>query len=104
KPPVFGPSKQLDIELEMAFFVGGGNKLGEPISINKAHEHIFGMVLMNDWSGPPLLFSVVKTPFPREGRGSIPSLRVAFGCMWLRSPLCLPQVLGGMSVAPQTHC
>ncbi|KAM4593835.1 fumarylacetoacetase [Odontesthes bonariensis] len=50
KPPVFGPSKQLDIELEMAFFVGGGNPRGEPIPINKAHEHIFGMVLMNDWS------------------------------------------------------
>lgn len=50
KPPVFGPSKQLDIELEMAFFVGGGNRLGESIPINKAHEHIFGMVLMNDWS------------------------------------------------------
>nr|XP_020444154.1 fumarylacetoacetase [Monopterus albus] len=50
KPPVFGPSKQLDIELEMAFFVGGGNQLGEPIPIRKAHEHIFGMVLMNDWS------------------------------------------------------
>ncbi|XP_049459179.1 fumarylacetoacetase isoform X1 [Epinephelus fuscoguttatus] len=50
KPPVFGQSKQLDIELEMAFFVGGGNQLGEPIPIEKAHEHIFGMVLMNDWS------------------------------------------------------
>ncbi|CAI5671985.1 unnamed protein product [Oreochromis niloticus] len=50
KPPVFGPSKKLDIELEMAFFVGGGNPLGEPIPIQKAHEHIFGMVLMNDWS------------------------------------------------------
>uniref|UniRef100_A0A8C5GML0 Fumarylacetoacetase n=2 Tax=Gouania willdenowi TaxID=441366 RepID=A0A8C5GML0_GOUWI len=50
KPPVFGPSKQLDIELEMAFFVGGGNQLGEPIPIHEAHQHIFGMVLMNDWS------------------------------------------------------
>ncbi|XP_016520271.1 fumarylacetoacetase isoform X2 [Poecilia formosa] len=50
KPPIFGPSKQLDIELEMAFFVGGESQLGEPIPINKAHEHIFGMVLMNDWS------------------------------------------------------
>ncbi|XP_038851895.1 fumarylacetoacetase [Salvelinus namaycush] len=50
KPPVFGQSKQLDIELEMAFFVGGGNRLGEPIPIEKAHQHIFGMVLMNDWS------------------------------------------------------
>ncbi|XP_043991844.1 fumarylacetoacetase isoform X3 [Gambusia affinis] len=50
KPPIFGPSKQLDLELEMAFFVGGESQLGEPIPINKAHEHIFGMVLMNDWS------------------------------------------------------
>ncbi|XP_058521532.1 fumarylacetoacetase isoform X2 [Ochotona princeps] len=50
QPPVFGTSKLLDIELEMAFFVGPGNRLGEPIPISKAHEHIFGMVLMNDWS------------------------------------------------------
>lgn len=34
-----------------AFFVGKGNNLGEPIPVEKAHEHIFGMVLMNDWSG-----------------------------------------------------
>ncbi|KAK6475094.1 fumarylacetoacetase-like [Huso huso] len=50
KPPVYGSCKLLDIELEMAFFIGPGNKLGEPIPIHKAHEHIFGMVLMNDWS------------------------------------------------------
>lgn len=50
KPPVFGPCKLLDFELEMAFFVGAGNKLGEPIKMENAHEHIFGMVLMNDWS------------------------------------------------------
>ncbi|NXT13210.1 FAAA Fumarylacetoacetase, partial [Prunella fulvescens] len=50
KPPVFGPCKRLDIELEMAFFVGPGNKFGEPIPISRAQEHIFGMVLMNDWS------------------------------------------------------
>merc|ERR1719192_1423006 len=51
KPPVFGPSKLLDFELEMAFFVGGPcNDLGDPIPVEKAHEHIFGMVVMNDWS------------------------------------------------------
>lgn len=51
KPPVFGPSKLLDFELEMAFFVGGpSTNLGEPIPISQANEHIFGMVLMNDWS------------------------------------------------------
>jgi fumarylacetoacetase len=51
QPPIFGPCKLLDFELETAFFVGPGNKLGEPIPIEQAHEHIFGMVLMNDWSG-----------------------------------------------------
>ena len=48
--PIFGPTRSLDYELEMAFFVGPGNELGEPIPISRAHEHIFGMVLMNDWS------------------------------------------------------
>lgn len=50
KPPSFGPCKILDFELEMAFFVGPGNNQGEPIPVQKAHEHIFGMVVMNDWS------------------------------------------------------
>ncbi|RNA26932.1 fumarylacetoacetase [Brachionus plicatilis] len=50
KPPVFGPCKLLDFELEMAFFVGPGNELGQHIPVEKAHEHIFGMVVMNDWS------------------------------------------------------
>lgn len=50
QPPVFGPCKLFDFELEMAFFVGPGNQLGEPISMEKVEEHIFGMVLMNDWS------------------------------------------------------
>ncbi|CEO94815.1 Fumarylacetoacetase [Plasmodiophora brassicae] len=50
KPPVHGPCQQLDFELEMAFFVGPGSRLGEPLSIADAHSHIFGLVLMNDWS------------------------------------------------------
>ncbi len=48
--PTFGPSRALDFELEMGFFVGPGNALGEPIPIGRAAEHIFGMVLVNDWS------------------------------------------------------
>lgn len=50
KPPVFGPCRLMDFELEMGFFTGPGNKLGNPIPIDKAHENIFGMVLLNDWS------------------------------------------------------
>jgi fumarylacetoacetase len=49
-PPVFGPSRLLDFELEMAFFVGGSNKLGHRIKMEDAENHIFGMVVMNDWS------------------------------------------------------
>jgi fumarylacetoacetase len=48
--PSHGPSRLMDFELEMGFFVGPGNKLGEPIPIGNAAEHIFGMVLVNDWS------------------------------------------------------
>src|SRR5437660_9324294 len=48
--PVFGPSKSLDFELETAFFVGPGNPLGQPVSVDQAEDHIFGIVLMNDWS------------------------------------------------------
>lgn len=48
--PVFGPTAELDFELEVGFFVGPGNRLGEPISIERATDHIFGLVLVNDWS------------------------------------------------------
>ena len=48
--PVFGPTKSLDYELETAFLIGPGNSLGESIAIDRANDHIFGLVLMNDWS------------------------------------------------------
>lgn len=48
--PVFGPTKQLDFELEMGFIIGKSTKLGESISTKNAEEYIFGMVLFNDWS------------------------------------------------------
>ncbi|MGZ4048430.1 MAG: fumarylacetoacetase [Bacteroidia bacterium] len=48
--PVFGPSRLLDFELETAFIIGRGTKLGESVSTKDADDHIFGMVLFNDWS------------------------------------------------------
>jgi fumarylacetoacetase len=48
--PVFGPTGRLDYEAELGFVVGSGNRLGRPISIGDALEHIFGVVLLNDWS------------------------------------------------------
>ena len=73
KAPVFGKCQKLDFELEMVsrfvrkttgrtndrqffsiskgFIVGVGNELGESIDIKNAEDHIFGVVLLNDWSG-----------------------------------------------------
>ncbi|XP_024391885.1 fumarylacetoacetase [Physcomitrium patens] len=48
--PEFKPSALLDFELEMAAFVGPGNELGKPVSVDEAADHIFGFVIMNDWS------------------------------------------------------
>jgi fumarylacetoacetase len=49
-PPLFGPTRELDFELEMGTFIGPGNKMGRPIAIADASEHVFGYVLVNDWS------------------------------------------------------
>lgn len=48
--PVFGPSKMIDFELEMAFVTYDGKPLGDSISTEEAEDYIFGMVLFNDWS------------------------------------------------------
>src|SRR5690242_13483293 len=48
--PGLGPARRFDFELETAFFIGPGNPLGQPIPIERATDHIFGLVLMNDWS------------------------------------------------------
>jgi fumarylacetoacetase len=49
-PPVCAPSRRLDFELEVGVLIGPGNPLGRPIPIDSAGDHIFGMVLVNDWS------------------------------------------------------
>jgi len=48
--PAYGPSKRLDYEVELGFIIGPGNALGRPIPIAQALDHVFGVVLLNDWS------------------------------------------------------
>jgi fumarylacetoacetase len=48
--PRFAPSTRLDIELELGFVVGVGSRLGEPVSASAFRDHVFGVVLVNDWS------------------------------------------------------
>jgi fumarylacetoacetase len=52
--PVFGPSKRLDYELEIGVFIGDGNAMGEPIALDAAEDHVFGLCLFNDWSARDL--------------------------------------------------
>ncbi len=47
---IFAPSRQLDFELELGFFIGPGNTLGHPVRVDEVSNHIFGFVLVNDWS------------------------------------------------------
>tara|TARA_Y100000815_G_scaffold211032_1_gene195562 strand:+ start:626 stop:1918 length:1293 start_codon:yes stop_codon:yes gene_type:complete len=48
--PIFGPSRLVDFELEMAFITTDANELGQPIPVDEAEDYIFGLVLFNDWS------------------------------------------------------
>ena len=52
--PRFGPSRKLDIEAELGWVVGVGSTLGEPVPVDRFAEHVFGVVLLNDWSARDL--------------------------------------------------
>lgn len=50
KGPMYSPCRALDFELEIGCFVGPGNAMGEPIPVERAQDHLFGVVILNDWS------------------------------------------------------
>jgi fumarylacetoacetase len=52
--PTFGPSRKLDIEAELGFVVGTPSRLGQPVPLEETPEHLFGVVLVNDWSARDL--------------------------------------------------
>jgi fumarylacetoacetase len=53
-PPVFDPSAKLDVELELGFVIGTPSAIGEPVAVERALDHVFGVVLLNDWSARDL--------------------------------------------------
>jgi len=52
--PAYGPSERLDIEVELGFVVGTPSALGRPVSVDAFEEHVYGVVLVNDWSARDL--------------------------------------------------
>jgi fumarylacetoacetase len=67
--PTYGPSQRLDYELEMGFFVSKPIPFGSELSIESAPEHIFGFVLLNDWSARDLQMFEMKPLGPFHGKG-----------------------------------
>jgi fumarylacetoacetase len=54
--PTYGPCARLDYELELGIYIGCGNPAGEPIPLERAEEHVFGICLLNDWSARDIQF------------------------------------------------
>jgi fumarylacetoacetase len=54
--PTYGPCARLDYELELGIYIGRGNPAGEPIPLERAEEHVFGICLLNDWSARDIQF------------------------------------------------
>jgi fumarylacetoacetase len=107
--PSFGPSRNVDFELEMGFFIGPGNPLGRAIPASAAREHIFGMVLVNDWSARDIQKweYVPLGPFLAKSFGtSISPWVVTLDALEpfrapgpLQEPTPLPYLLGGEALA-----
>ena len=70
----FGPSQKLDFEVEFAAFVGQGNEHGTAIDVNDAEEHIFGLVLLNDWSARDIQRAEAGALGPLNGKNFCTSI------------------------------
>lgn len=49
-PPEFGPSRKIDFEVELGFYIASGNPLGRRIALDDAESHLAGVSILNDWS------------------------------------------------------
>ena len=68
--PIYGPSQELDFELEMGYFVAKPVEYGSELDIAEADEHIFGFVLLNDWSSRDFQVFEMKPLGPFHGKGT----------------------------------
>ncbi len=90
KAPVYGACMRLDFELEMGFFVGPGNALGEPVALKDAPQHIFGMCLLNDWSARDHQFWEMNPLGPFLGKNFCTSISPWIVTMEALAPFRLP--------------
>jgi fumarylacetoacetase len=92
KAPVYGACARLDYELEMGFFIGTGNALGEPVPLGEAEAHIFGMCLLNDWSARDHQFWEMNPLGPFLGKNFCTSISPWIVTMEALTPYRVPAV------------
>ncbi len=88
--PVVGPSQRLDYELEMAIYVGQDNPWGQPVTMDQAESHIFGMGLLNDWSARDIQFWEMAPLGPFQGKNFATSLSPWIVTLEALAPFRLP--------------
>jgi fumarylacetoacetase len=95
----FGPSRRLDIEAEVGFVVGAGSSLGEPVAWQSFADHVFGVVLVNDWSARDIQSWEYQPLGPFLGKSFATSVAAwvtplaALGPAWVQAPVQEPAVL-----------
>lgn len=72
--PTFGPCQKLDFEVEFAAFIGQGIEMGDSIGVDEAEKHIFGFVLLNDWSARDIQRAEVGLMGPLNGKNFATSI------------------------------
>ena len=103
KAPVYGPCTRLDFELELGFYVGLGNALGEPIPLEQAEDHIFGMSLLNDWSARDHQFWEMAPLGPFLGKNFCTSVAPWVVTMEALAPYRVPFVRPADEPQPLTY-
>ena len=88
--PVYGPCARLDFELELGFFIGAGNPLGQAIPLLEAEDHIFGVCLLNDWSARDIQFWEMTPLGPFLGKNFCTSISPWIVSMEALAPYRLP--------------
>ncbi|MEV0728751.1 fumarylacetoacetase [Polymorphospora sp. NPDC050346] len=104
--PVFGPSRRLDIEAEVGFVVGVPSELGEPVPVDRFTDHVFGIVLVNDWSARDIQAWEYQPLGPFLGKSFATSVSAwvtpleALADAWVPAPAQDPAVLDYLADVP----
>jgi fumarylacetoacetase len=99
EPPTFGPTARLDVEVELGFVVGVGNPQGRPVPAAAAEAHLFGVVLLNDWSARDLQAFETVPLGPHTGKSFATSISA-----WVVPLAELPRcAVAGTGVAPAPY-